>query len=56
MSPSLAEIQEEAAGYGAKVTDGSARLKAIGIVGGVAPQQRQSTTRQIFPVDPLSQL
>ena len=37
----LAEIQAEAAKYGVKVIDGSARFKAIGIVGGVAPRQRE---------------
>ena len=36
----LAQIQIEAAKYGVKVNDGSARFKAIGIVGGVAPEQR----------------
>lgn len=40
--PTLAEIQEEAAKLGVKVTDGSARFKAIGIVGGVAPWQGET--------------
>jgi hypothetical protein len=39
---SLAEIQEEANEYGVKVIDGSARFKAIGIVGGVAPRQGET--------------
>jgi hypothetical protein len=40
----LAQIQEEAAKHGVKVIEGSARFKAIGIVGGVASRQREAAT------------
>lgn len=44
---SLPKIQEEVAKVGVKVIDGSARFKAIGIVGGLAPRQHETAAQSV---------